>query len=263
MRVLPQIAIVAALAGGSAFADDWSKTFAIAGRPELRVETDDGSVTIRPGEERNIFAHVTTFGWKIAPGEVQIRESQSGDRVELVVRIPHRPFVFSSNGRSIHVDLRVPRKIHSDVRTGDGSIDIEGLDGETRLRTGDGRIQVASLGGSLSAESGDGNMRVRGRLDVLTLHTGDGSIDADVLPGSIMSASWRVETGDGSVTMRLPRNFGAELDLHTGDGHISVDLPASSGISGRHEKELNARLNGGGKALSIRTGDGSIRIASL
>src|SRR5439155_10706906 len=146
---------------------------------------------------------------------------------------------------------------------GDGGIDIQGIEGETRLRTGDGRIEAASLGGSLNAESGDGHMRVRGRLDLLTLRTGDGGIEADLLPGSKMSAAWRVETGDGSVTIRLPRDFAANLDLHTGDGHISMDLPASSGVSGQHDMDVRARVNGGGAPFSIRTGDGSIHIGLL
>lgn len=263
MRALSQVVLASVLAAGTAAADEWAKTYSVGGRPELRVETDDGSVTIRPSDERKIVARVTTFGWKIAPGEVQIRESQAGDHVDLSVRIPHRPFTFSSRGRSIHVDLQVPRQIQSDVRTGDGNIDIRGITGETRLRTGDGSIEAESLLGSLRAESGDGHVRVRGRLDLLTLHTGDGSIEADVLPGSKMSAGWRVETGDGSVTLRLPPDFGADLDLHTGDGGISMDLPALTGVSGRHDKDMQARLNGGGPSFSVRTGDGSIHIRPL
>jgi len=263
MRVLSKVVLVSALVAGTAVADEWAKTYAVVGRPELRGETDDGSVTIRPSDERRIVARVTTFGWKIVPGEVQIRESQAGDRVDLSVRIPHRPFTYTSRGRSIHVDLQVPRQIQSDVRTGDGNIDIQGIAGETRLRTGDGHIEALSLDGSLHAESGDGHVRVRGRLDMLTLHTGDGSIDADVLPGSKMSAGWRVETGDGSVTLRLPSNFGADLELHTGDGSISMDLPALTGVNSRHDKDITARLNGGGASLSVRSGDGSIHIRPL
>jgi hypothetical protein len=263
MSVLSQAVLLSVVAAGAAIADDWSKTYSVATQPSLRVETDDGSVTIRPSTDGKIVARITTFGWKIAPGEVQIRESQAGDHVDLSVRIPHRPFTYSSRGRSIHVDLQVPRQIQSDVRTGDGNIDIQGVSGETRLRTGDGRIEAASLDGSLHAESGDGHVRVRARLDLLTLHTGDGSIDADILPGSKMSSGWRVETGDGSVTLRLPPNFGADLELHTGDGGISMDLPALTGVSGRHDKDMQARLNGGGPSLSIHTGDGSIHIRPL
>ncbi|HLK62720.1 MAG TPA: DUF4097 family beta strand repeat-containing protein [Bryobacteraceae bacterium] len=263
MLRLTQVAFVAVLAAGAATADDWSKTYSVAGRPDLRVETDDGSVTIRPGDGRRIEAHVTTTVWKIAPGEVEIHESQSGDRVELTVKIPHRPFTFSGRGRSIHVDLRVPRQIHTDIRTGDGNIDMDGISGETRLRTGDGHIEALQLEGSVNAESGDGHVRVQGRLEGLTLHTGDGSVEAEVLPGSRMSSGWRVETGDGSVTLKLPDSFGADLELHTGDGSIALDMPALRSTGGKHEKDMHARLGSGGAVFSVRTGDGSIHVRSL
>ncbi|MGA2269402.1 MAG: DUF4097 family beta strand repeat-containing protein [Bryobacteraceae bacterium] len=264
MRLAAQAAVVAALAGGIAFADDWTKTYVVSGQPEIRVETDDGNVTVRTWNENRIAVRVTTAGWKIGPGEVEVRESLSGNRLELTVRSSHRHWSFFSVGmHSIEVDLHVPRQVQSDIRTGDGNIDVLSLQGQTRLRTGDGHIEADSLDGSLEATTGDGHMRVRGRLDVVTLHSGDGRIDAEVLPGSKMASSWRVESGDGGVTVRLPRDFGADLDVHTGDGSISVDFPLTTTAGGRRDHDLRARINAGGAPFYIRTGDGSIRIGRL
>jgi len=259
-----QVAIIAALAAGSGFANDWARTFAVAGRPELRIETDDASVTVRTWDENRIAVRVTTAGWKIGPGEVEVGQSQAGNRVEITVRTSRQRFPFFSVGvHSIDVDVHAPRQIESNIRTGDGNIEVTGLQGETRLRAGDGHIEAESLGGSLEATTGDGHMRVRGRLDSMTLRSGDGGIDAEVLPGSKIASSWRVESGDGSVTVRLPRDFPADLDLHTGDGRISVDFPLATTFGGRSDHDLRARLNAGGAWFYIRTGDGSIRIGRL
>ena len=263
MRLPVQVALVAALAAGSAWADDWTKTFVVAGRPELRIETDDASVTVRTWDEQRIAVRVTTAGWKIGPGEVEVGQSQAGNRVEITVRSRRRFPFFSVGMHSIEVDVQAPRQVESNIRTGDGNIDVSGLQGETRLRTGDGHIEADSLGGSLEATTGDGHMRVRGRLDSMNLRTGDGGIDAEVLPGSKMASSWRVESGDGSVTIRLPRDFSTDLDLHTGDGGISVDFPLTTAAGGRSEHDLRARLNAGGATLYIRTGDGSIRLGRM
>ena len=261
MRLPVQVVMVAALAAGSAFADDWTKTFAVSGQPQLRIETDDGNVTVRTWDQPKIAVRVTTSGWKIGPGEVEVGQSQAGNRVEITVRSHRRFSLFSVGMHSIEVDVQAPRQIESDIRTGDGHIDVSGFQGETRLRTGDGHIEADSLGGSLEATTGDGHMRVRARLDSLILRTGDGGIDADVLPGSKIASSWRVESGDGSVTIRLPRDFSADLDLHTGDGSISVDFPLTTTAGGRSEHDLRARLNAGGATFYIRTGDGSIRLS--
>ena len=261
MRLPVQVAIIAVLATGSAFADEWTKTFAVAGQPQLRIETDDGNVTMHTWDQPKIAVRVTTAGWKIGPGEVEVGQSQSGNRVEITVRSRRRFSFFSVGMHSIDVDVQAPRQIESDIRTGDGNIDVTSLQGATRLRTGDGHIEAESLNGSVEATTGDGHMRVRGRLDSLTLHSGDGGIDAEVLPGSKIASSWRVESGDGSVTIRLPRDFAADLDLHTGDGSISVDFPLTTTAGGRSEHDLRARLNAGGATFYIRTGDGSIRLA--
>ena len=174
MRLPVQAVIVVALAAGTAFADDWTKTFVVSGQPELRIETDDGNVTVHTWDEKKIAVRVTTAGWKIGPGEVEVGQSQAGDRVEITVRTSRRRFSFFSVGmHSIEVDVEAPRQIASNIRTGDGHIDVTGLQGQTRLRTGDGHIEAESLGGSLEATTGDGHVRVRGRLDSLTLRSGD------------------------------------------------------------------------------------------
>ena len=264
MRLATQIVVTAALAAGIASADDWTKTYAVSGQPEIRVETDDGNVIVRTWNENKIAVYITTGGWKIGAGEVQIHDSLTGNKLDLTVRSPRGHFTFFSMGhRSIQVDLKVPRQIQTDIRTGDGKIDVVGLQGQTRLRTGDGGIQADSLDGTLDATTGDGHMRVRGRLDAMNLRTGDGGIEADVLPGSKMTTSWRVDSGDGGVTVRLPHDFGTDLNVHTGDGHISVDFPLTTAAGGRSEHDLRARLNAGGAPLYIRTGDGSVRVARL
>lgn len=262
LKALLQVSLAGVLASAALLADDWSKKYTIAGHPDLRVDTNDGSVTIRTWDRKEIEARVTTSGWKIGSGEVTVTDHQTGDHVELEVRIPHRVFEVSFGHRSVRVELQVPRDIRTDIHTGDGSITVDGLHGETRLSTGDGHIEAERLDGILDAQTGDGRLRVRGRFDQLNLHTGDGSIEAEIESGSRMSSEWRVRTGDGHVTLRLPANFSAELDVHTGDGHIDSDLPVT--VSGlRRENELRGKLNAGGPPLVVRTNDGSIRLERL
>jgi DUF4097 and DUF4098 domain-containing protein YvlB len=259
---LLKLTVAAAFVSTVTFADDWSKKFVVSGKPELRVDANDGSVTIHTWDRKEIEAKVTTVGWRISQSEVQIIDNQLGDLVKLEVRIPPHRMLFAFGNRSIRVELQVPRELRSDIRTGDGSILVDSLRGETRLHTGDGRIDADGLDGKLEASTGDGKVRVRGRFDQLTLHTGDGSIDAEIASGSRVTSEWTVRTGDGHVTLRLPANLSAELDVHTGDGHIDSDLPVT--VSGtRREHELRGRLNAGGPLFTVRTNDGSIRLERL
>jgi DUF4097 and DUF4098 domain-containing protein YvlB len=255
-----KIALFAALLSSVALADEWTKKFPVSGRPELSVSTGDGSVRIRTWDRKEIEVRVITVGWKIGSGDVRVIDHQTGDRVELEVHVPNGGFSFGRH--SVSVELEVPRDIKSDIRTGDGSISLDGVRGETHLSTGDGSINADRIDGSLDARTGDGSIHVVGRFDLLTLQTGDGSIAADVENGSKMTASWSIRTGDGSLRLRLPSNFSADLDVHTGDGSIHSNLPVSES-SGRREHELRGKLNTGGPLLTVHTNDGSVSLDRL
>jgi DUF4097 and DUF4098 domain-containing protein YvlB len=127
------------------------------------------------------------------------------------------------------------------------------------LRSGDGSQEIDGVDGKLRATTGDGHIRANGRFDDLELKTGDGRLDARAAVGSALVTGWRLESGDGSVTLEIPENLAADVDLHTGDGHIDLDIPVTT--TGKiRQNEVRGKLNGGGNLLVIHTGDGSIRL---
>jgi hypothetical protein len=99
----------------------------------------------------------------------------------------------------------------------------------------------------------------------VALHTSDGSLDVSLREGTKLTAATTIQSSDGSVTVRLPQSFAADLNVHTSDGHVDCALPLvmdhyqSSG--GGHE--LHGKLNGGGTPLTIHTSDGSVKIVQL
>lgn len=275
------LAIIALLAlvsvAAPARADVWSKSYPLTGKPQLTIRAGEGSVTIVPGSRNQIDARVVTRGWRIG-SDVKIEQRQTGNTVEIDVRVPHLVFHFFSGNHNLRVELSVPPSADLTIHTGDGSIrcgavsgDIlldsgdgsisaSGLSGNVRLHSGDGSIDASTTGGSLSARSGDGHIAVRGRFNSLNLHSGDGSIQASASAGSTISApGWSVHTGDGSIRLTLPADFAADLDAHTGDGRITVGFPVT--VSGTlNRSRIRGKLNSGGAPLVLRSGDGSIHI---
>jgi putative adhesin len=74
-----------------------------------------------------------------------------------------------------------------------------------------------------------------------------------------VTKEWSLHTGDGSVTLRVPQTLVADVELHTNDGHISLNLPVE--VNGRlGGNNIRGKLNGGGRTLSVHTGDGSITL---
>ena len=267
-------------AAAPARADEWSRQYSLKGRPDLHVTTDDGSVRVETGDASHVEARVDTVGWKIDADGVTVTENQTGDRVDIEVRVPQRQWGFGGFHRSIKVTLRVPRAADLEVRTGDGSVEVapvsgrirvstgdgsitaDGLSGEVRLHTGDGSIRATHLDGRLEADTGDGHMNVEGRFDVIDLRTGDGGIEANVARGSKVAGAWSLRSGDGGITLRLPDDLSADLDAHTGDGSIDLDLQVT--VSGTiSSSTVRGKLGAGGPPLRVQTGDGSIHLRRL
>jgi DUF4097 and DUF4098 domain-containing protein YvlB len=241
-------------------ADEWSKTYTITGKPDLRVDTSDASIHVSTWDHNTIEAKVTTTRYKIGDDGIRIEERQSGDRVEIDVRYPHHGVTINfGNSNRVDINIQMPREGRVDLRTGDGKIDLGNFKGEMELRSGDGSQQIDSVDGKLHATTGDGHIRANGRFDELELKTGDGRVEARATAGSALATGWRLESGDGTVTLEVPENLAADVDLHTGDGHIDLDMPVTTEGKIR-EGEIRGKLNGGGNLLVIRTGDGSIRL---
>lgn len=273
-------AAVLAAAAPAAHADDWSKTYAINGRADLHVQTDDGAVSITSADQNEIYVHVSTTRYTIGSGGVSIDQTQNGNSVEIRVRTPRMHWGFFGTSGSVHVDVRVPRNLNLDVNTGDGNvsaqpvsgnirivtgdgnIDANGLHGTVYLHSGDGRIESSGMDGSLQVDTGDGHITIDGRFDSLQAKTGDGSIDASAAMGSKIGEGWSLHSGDGRITLRVPSNLNAELDAHTGDGSISWDVPLTfTGTVNR--SYVRGKMNQGGPVLKLSSGDGSIHIEKI
>ena len=261
MRKLAFTAFLAVLAFTPlALADDWSKTYDLTGKPELRVQAWDANVRIETWDQNKIEAHVTTRGWHIGGGGLEIVEHQQGNAVEIELRRQSRGHVsVSLESRRTELEIRMPRTAKVDVRSEDGAILARGLAGELEFKTGDGKLQLEDLDGSLRAESGDGSVRVSGRFDVLDLRTSDGHVELEARPGSQLRQAWEVRTSDGGVTLRVPADLAADVDLHTGDGHITANIPIT--VEGNFSShDLRGKMNGGGNRFTIHTSDGSITL---
>jgi DUF4097 and DUF4098 domain-containing protein YvlB len=240
------------------------KHFAVSGKPDIALTTFDGSIEIRPWDKADVQVVIEKRGRdKDAVAEIEVKAEQHGNRIEISVIEPKRDrggfnFHFS---RSAKLIVSVPASSDVAARSGDGSIDIERVAGHLQLRSGDGSIRGRMLGGDVDANTGDGSIRLDGKLTSVRVHTGDGSVTIHADAGSSPDADWDIVTGDGSVTLEVPDGFGAELDAHTGDGGIHMrDLTLSNVTGNIGKNSLRGRLGDGGRAVRVRTGDGSITL---
>jgi DUF4097 and DUF4098 domain-containing protein YvlB len=243
-----------------ALADEWNKSYDLTGKPDLRVAAGDANVHIDTWDQNKIDVHVSTHGWHIGGGGLEVLEHQEGNAVTIELRYPHHNHVsFSIDTRRTELEIRMPRSANANVRTEDGSIVAGKLEGDLEFSTSDGRLTLEDLDGSLRAHTSDGTVRVSGRFDAVDLRTDDGRVEFEARQGSQLKQPWEVRSSDGSVQVRVPGDLAADIDLHTGDGHIVTNIPIV--VDGKYDSQaLHGKINGGGNRLTIRTSDGSITL---
>jgi hypothetical protein len=244
------------------------KRFPVSGLTDVRVTTFDGAIQVQSWDKPEVLIEVEKRGpSKNAVEGVEVIATQKGNVIELEVK---RPRSESFSGIGIHrtayarLSVWVPKATNIRARSGDGAITIERVDGRLELRTGDGSIRATDVSGEMTFDTADGSISVDGARGRLSADTGDGSVTYHAEPGTTMSEPWEITTGDGTVALYLPTEFGAEIDAHTGDGSIvnelAVEGPEAEGPKPRRTRTLKARLGAGGQPLRVRSGDGSIRL---
>ncbi len=67
-----------------------------------------------------------------------------------------------------------------------------------------------------------------------------------------------VDTGSGSVTVRMPEDVGATVEVETGSGGIDVDLPIQ--IRSVRRDYLRGEIGDGRGTIVIDTGSGGIKL---
>ncbi|HUR19545.1 MAG TPA: DUF4097 family beta strand repeat-containing protein [Vicinamibacterales bacterium] len=266
------------------FIDREQKRFAVEGVVDLSLYTFDGAVEVRGWDRPEVVVEIEKHGEdKEAVDKITVLAEQTGKKIQIDVRHPgSRTFVGigSFTSPSARLIVNAPHKINLEVRTADGSIVIERLEGKLQLRTADGRIRATESGGDLLAESGDGALtledvigRVEARTDdggisvsgipgAVRVRSGDGTITLRIRRGAIMTEDWMVATSDGSISAELPDDFSAMIEAEPGsDSRARSDLALADAVGGtREQRSLRGRLGAGGKTFVLRTGDGSIRL---
>lgn len=160
--------------------------------------------------------------------------------------------------------------------TGSGGIDVADATGDVDLDTGSGRTTVAGVrGNTLKIDAGSGSVSVSdAEVATLVVEVGSGGIELtgvrspdiklDSGSGSIRAAltadvrSVRIEAGSGGVTLKMPGNTGAEVDVETGSGGIHSDIPIQ--VTRSERTHLIGRIGDGQGRIRIETGSGSVTL---
>lgn len=143
------------------------------------------------------------------------------------------------------------------VETEDGTIQVNDQRGAARIDTHEGAVSVADMQGDLTVNTHEATATVEGLRGRLLLDTHEG--EADVTVDSLVAI--QVDTHEGAVTLRLPRDAGFDLSTDLGDdaqvrGALALDVLRDE------DGNYHGSLRGGGPLVRLTSHEGTITLDS-
>ena len=217
----------------------------------LRVRNINGPIRVvaATGDNAEVTADKT---WRTGNAQ-QVRVEMVRDGNNVTICAIWHPNVrcdaegYHGSGRSensgdvaVEFTVRLPRGVHLNGNTVNGSFTVEGATGQVVARTINGDVNVSSSGGPVEAR------------------TTNGSIDAS-MGTATLSDDLSFITTNGSITLTLPAAINARLEMRTVNGRLTSDFPLT--LSGPiSPRQISTTLGSGGRRLELRTVNGSVTI---
>ena len=151
------------------------KRFQVNGTPDLSLTTFDGSVEVRSWDRNEVLIEIEKRAADKTHAEaIPVSAEQSGNTITVEVKKPDGPqasfgFRVSPSARIV---ASVPAHCNLIVRSEDGSIRIERVEGKIDLRSGDGSLTGIDLTGTVRAHTGDGTLTYQWQKNSANLSNG-------------------------------------------------------------------------------------------
>lgn len=268
--------ILGATAHGATLKERFDKTFPLRPGAQVRLTNINGGVTfeawdrneVRVEAEKQVRARDSDAARKVmAQIHVDVAPDSSGLRID--TRMPKRGEAGGGFWDSLFGDdvnygvtytVHVPRRVAVDIQSSNGGIEVTGTQGDAHLRTSNGGLSVRNVEGDMELKTSNGAITVSRSAGALTAKTTNGAIQAE-LTDVPSNADLSLESTNGGISVRLPRDARFSVDAATSNGGVASDFPIPGTKAGRHR--LEGDVNGGGPKLLIRTSNGGVHIRSL
>lgn len=246
------------LAQQGQFSDDWCRDQnwgdereGVCEVRQFTVPLPSGPVTVNAAPNGGINVEggarsdVRVFARVVATAESESRAREIAN----LVRINQDAAQLQADGPSglgrregWHVSYRlaVPSQASLSLRTVNGGISINAVDGRIDFRTTNGGVKLAGLAGE-----------VTGR-------TTNGGIDVDLDGATWRGEGLQVETNNGGVRLAIPEHYSARLETSTVNGRLNIDFPVT--MQGRLDRSVQADLGAGGPPIRVKTSNGGVRV---
>lgn len=227
------------------------RTFAVSDAPRLTVENFAGAVSVRAGES----GVIRVVAIKTAP------RARNLDWIEMGISESHSGLAIRPSKRlntSIRLEITTPADTHAELGTLFGNVDVRGLSGKVNVGNVIGSVMIADVIGEIYAGSAVAPfIDVHRATGPVHLSAGTGGLHYEGTPRG--KCSFRA--GSGRITLVLPADLNAEVDLKTGGGSIDAEFDVDAQIIEGEVRELKGAIGSGDQAkITALLGGGDIHL---
>ncbi|MCB0420551.1 MAG: DUF4097 family beta strand repeat protein [Bdellovibrionales bacterium] len=170
----------------------------------------------------NGFTHISFH--KVLFGEnCEMKMERMGD--ELVVEVNNKG-VFNSGECTVNFDIKIPKRISLQLRSGSGNFDVKGTKGEIEFKLGSGNVKVQAEVEKLEGIIGSGSVDVSGLQGDVDVKTGSGKIVLKYL-SAIEKGRLDIKTGSGTATAFFPPTMKVISQIKSESGNVNNELGES------------------------------------
>jgi len=194
------------------------------------------------------------------PRSVQLAEIRSTNGSLHINEIDGAANLQTTNG-AVHV---VKARGKLDILTSNGAIHVQEIEGEAHVRTTNGAVHASLSHGPLTATTSNGGVHADledTRGGAINLTTTNGGVDLKL--GTVSQSSVRASTSNGGITVRMPAAAGVRVKAETSERNrvqSDFDVRREGQNSPSH---LEGVVGSGGATLELTTSQGGIRLLKL
>lgn len=235
--------------GGEELREEFHQTYSISPTGRVSLENINGGVKIKVWDRPAVQVDAVKRAYrKERLAEAKIEVNATEENIRIRTEYPDENQTFRSDERryenpaTIDYSLTVPRKaVLESIELVNGSIDIDGVEGN---------VKASSINGRVTA---------RGLMGEAKLSTINGPLEA-TFTQLVESQPISLGSVNGNVTLIIPSNANAAIRAGTVHGGISSDfsIPVKHGEYVGHS--MDGQIGTGGPRIKLGNVNGSIRI---
>ena len=233
----------------TAFAQDFVQTYPLGPDGSISITNISGNVKVTGADGGG----VVVMGFKEGRDRemVDIVDRSSANHVDVRAKYPEN----CDCNASVRFEVRVPRSVayrFDAISSISGDVSVSGVSGDLKVKSISGTVEVKGATGNVNASSISGEVRVEDVNGTVSAKSTSGEVRVDI--NRVEGAATRMEftSVSGGVTVRLPGNADAEVDMSVLTGNLKTDFPLQIEEPERGPGRRAHGIIGGGGARKLR-----------